>query len=323
MIQTRSQLLEAAKAPPPAELLWRGETPDWLVAAHDAEGLIPAVDLVTLAETEGGEPLSYGGRGFFRLGETILPDLPTGPRYLKILLRNRGPDRSPVRDWIDGLSRPDLKFKRSDRPVLVCVHPNWNYGHFLIEILPRLVLLDEAAEPGLPILLAGRAPEWLVACIGLVAPGRALLRFNPSRAAVTAPCFIGLSDVFTDAGLSPGFLPKLAPLADRLSRLGQGEPTPAKLFLSRGGLGKSRHVIENIEEIEAVAVALGYRPARRADLGPVVAIDCETMGLNPHRDRLCVSRCRAATATRIWCRSPRARQRGAQPCRDAGKPGRC
>ena len=24
------------------------------------------------------------------------------------------------------------------------------------------------------------------------------------------------------------------------------------------------------------------------DLGPVVAIDCETMGLNPHRDRLCL-----------------------------------
>jgi ribonuclease D len=24
------------------------------------------------------------------------------------------------------------------------------------------------------------------------------------------------------------------------------------------------------------------------DLGPVIAIDCETMGLNPHRDRLCV-----------------------------------
>lgn len=24
------------------------------------------------------------------------------------------------------------------------------------------------------------------------------------------------------------------------------------------------------------------------DMGPVVAIDCETMGLNPHRDRLCL-----------------------------------
>ncbi|MEO1365309.1 MAG: ribonuclease D, partial [Pseudomonadota bacterium] len=24
------------------------------------------------------------------------------------------------------------------------------------------------------------------------------------------------------------------------------------------------------------------------DLGPMVAIDCETMGLHPHRDRLCV-----------------------------------
>ncbi|GFE49287.1 3'-5' exonuclease [Roseobacter cerasinus] len=26
----------------------------------------------------------------------------------------------------------------------------------------------------------------------------------------------------------------------------------------------------------------------KLDLGPIVAIDCETMGLNPHRDRLCV-----------------------------------
>ncbi|MGB0798581.1 MAG: ribonuclease D, partial [Planktomarina sp.] len=24
------------------------------------------------------------------------------------------------------------------------------------------------------------------------------------------------------------------------------------------------------------------------DLGSIIAIDCETMGLNPHRDRLCV-----------------------------------
>ena len=24
------------------------------------------------------------------------------------------------------------------------------------------------------------------------------------------------------------------------------------------------------------------------DLGPVVAVDCETMGLNPYRDRLCL-----------------------------------
>lgn len=27
---------------------------------------------------------------------------------------------------------------------------------------------------------------------------------------------------------------------------------------------------------------------KELDLGPIVAIDCETMGLNPHRDRLCV-----------------------------------
>ncbi|WP_372891191.1 ribonuclease D [Rhodosalinus sp.] len=37
----------------------------------------------------------------------------------------------------------------------------------------------------------------------------------------------------------------------------------------------------------AVHLHQGDLPAD-LDLGPVVAVDCETMGLNPHRDRLCV-----------------------------------
>ena len=34
-----------------------------------------------------------------------------------------------------------------------------------------------------------------------------------------------------------------------------------------------------------------------------VAIDTETMGLNPHRDRLCVVQLSPATARPTWCRS--------------------
>ena len=33
------------------------------------------------------------------------------------------------------------------------------------------------------------------------------------------------------------------------------------------------------------------------DLGPIVAIDCETMGLNPHRDRLCLVQLSAGDET--------------------------
>lgn len=33
------------------------------------------------------------------------------------------------------------------------------------------------------------------------------------------------------------------------------------------------------------------------DLGPIVAIDCETMGLNPHRDRLCLVQLSAGDGT--------------------------
>jgi hypothetical protein len=34
-----------------------------------------------------------------------------------------------------------------------------------------------------------------------------------------------------------------------------------------------------------------------------VAIDTETMGLHPHRDRLCVVQMSVATAAPTWCRS--------------------
>ena len=50
------------------------------------------------------------------------------------------------------------------------------------------------------------------------------------------------------------------------------------------------------------------------DLGPIVAVDCETMGLNPARDRLClvqlssgdghahlVQVAKGQTEARIWC----------------------
>ena len=35
----------------------------------------------------------------------------------------------------------------------------------------------------------------------------------------------------------------------------------------------------------------------------MVAIDTETMGLNPHRDRLCLVQLSSGDGTRIWCRS--------------------
>ena len=40
---------------------------------------------------------------------------------------------------------------------------------------------------------------------------------------------------------------------------------------------------------------------KASSLGPVVAVDTETMGLNPHRDRLCLVQLRPATAMPTWC----------------------
>ena len=40
------------------------------------------------------------------------------------------------------------------------------------------------------------------------------------------------------------------------------------------------------------------------DLGDVVAVDSETMGLQPARDRLCVVQLSAGDGTPIWCSSP-------------------
>ena len=39
--------------------------------------------------------------------------------------------------------------------------------------------------------------------------------------------------------------------------------------------------------------------------GPMVAVDTETMGLKPHRDRLCLVQLSGGTVTRISCSSCR------------------
>ena len=47
-----------------------------------------------------------------------------------------------------------------------------------------------------------------------------------------------------------------------------------------------------------------------------VAIDTETLGLNPHRDRLCLVQLSAGDGTRIWCsyRRQGTTRRGSRAC---------
>ena len=62
-----------------------------------------------------------------------------------------------------------------------------------------------------------------------------------------------------------------------------------------------------------------YRGDLPADLsfGPIVAIDTETMGLNPHRDRLCLVQLSAGDGNAHLVQIPRDFKNGGRPRRRA------
>lgn len=146
----------------------------------------------------------------------------------------------------------------SEVPVITPIHPNWNYGHFLLEMMLRALLLDQTTPHDWPIALAKR-PHWLPGLLRLVVPRRPFLRYDPATEVIKAPAFVGCTEVITRSGIAPGVLPLITMLKLRLlaPAMHRSDPGPEMIFLSRGDNRKRRDV-ENRAEIENLAANLGF-----------------------------------------------------------------
>ena len=79
--------------------------------------------------------------------------------------------------------------------------------------------------------------------------------------------------------------------------------------------------MRGIPEWRSSFIAATFPPTFRS--GPVVAIDTETMGLNPHRDRLCLVQLSAGDGNAHLVQIPRGPDQGAAAGGAAGRSRRC
>lgn len=256
-------LLDAAPAPRPARLLWRRTLPAEVTAAHDDPSDLPAVHRIEVPGLLAGG-LAYGGQGLTGQGGRVV-DAGLAPAYMTAMLLLADERNALDRTWIAALRDPAAAWVRHDGPVLVPVHPNWGWGHVLVEVLPRLLLLHESSPADWPVALAATAPGWLRGLVEAAAPGRPLLRFDPATEVVAAPLLVGASEPVAQARLRPALLDRIDAMRARLAAAlpPPAEPLPRRIWVSRAGLGGATgRRIMGAPEVEAAAAARGFVAVR-------------------------------------------------------------
>lgn len=223
-----------------------------VVARHHRAGTPPAVAAYALAgfRLGGGGLLLREGRFFHR------PDCQ--PNYFLNWIGPR-PHALPP-DFVGALDLVGAELLRLDQPIAIAFHPNLVWGHFLVEILPKLFLVNLLGRLGRPIPLAvpAEAPEWAKRfAVTYGAPG-GLLWYDPKRQVITAPAFVVPSMMQVEWTLSPVF--NLL-VSDLIARCGLAEDIvpdgPRRLYLSRARFWGAKRLL-NEPEVEALMRDLGF-----------------------------------------------------------------
>lgn len=248
-------LIPASESGPPAPLLWRDTMPARLLEAHDAQAHLPSVRPVAV------EGAVYAGQGLFAEPGGGLRHGVHEPSYVGFLLTWRSPESNLVRRWTRGLRKQaGVRVRHHPGPALAPLAPNWIWGHVLLEALPKLALLHEAAPADWPLVLPTLEGHWLPRIAAEVAPGRPLLRFDPRSEGVTAEPLVTCTEVTPEGALRAEAGPLMRRLAARLGAARHDRPRPdgPRVYLSRSRLSKTNHRILNEVEVEAALAAEGF-----------------------------------------------------------------
>ncbi len=196
-----------------------------------------------------------GGGLLVRAGQVFrTPD--AIPEYFDDALRPHGADLPEI--WGGALFDPAATVLEVDTPLAVPFHPNLVYGHFLLEMLPRLNILWRLRRAGLAFAVAATssAPDWAKRILALYFDADEILWYDMKTERVRAPCFILPSMMHSNYRFHPAFNLDLEALKATLL------PTPAPGPRRRVWLSRARHWglhgMVNDAEVEATVAALGY-----------------------------------------------------------------
>jgi O-antigen biosynthesis protein WbqL len=165
--------------------------------------------------------------------------------------------------WAGPLGRNGVRTLEAYNACGVALHPNMVYGHFLLEVLPKLYLLGLLRDFGMTITVAvsQQTPRWVLDFVELYFTDHEIVRYDMTTQNVCAATFIVPSMMHTDHNFHPAFNLVIADLFRRAgiaSPAGAPAPHPRRIYLSRRLHRPGWHRLENEDEVEASMVELGF-----------------------------------------------------------------
>ena len=173
----------------------------------------------------------YGGMGFLRQGESVFLEEDCVPAYFRQSLT---PEARLPEFWEHGLFSPRAELVDVAVPCAAPLHPNLVYGHFLLEILPKLWLLAMLRRMGrfFPVVASTRIPDWVKSFLAFYYSSNEIVWYDSQTQIIRAPYFITTSMLKAAYFFHPAM--NIA-VADLMERVGGRQPASAgtRLFLSR------------------------------------------------------------------------------------------
>jgi len=225
--------------------------PEDAVGEHDAAVAAPAPVLVY-----GVPGHELGGGGLLQKDGQVFAAPDVLPAYFGSYLKPGGVALPEM--WAGALFAPDADIYEVDVPVAQAIHPNVVYGHFLLEMLPRLHLLSRLRRAGRPFLTAlhYQLPDWAKNIVKFYFGPDEIIWYDMKTTRVRAPCFIVPAMMQMNGKFHPEFNVAIDEIKDFVLPHVPASPH-RRVWLSRRG-HKGLHGIRNEDEVEAVVAALGY-----------------------------------------------------------------
>ena len=259
-VTERIQLFGAAMPPPQRPIHRQAEIRPDFVAEHMH---YPAPGGVHVYSVSGAV---LWGNGLLTSGSQFVAPLDCIPGYFRANMKTGGTPLPQVH--AGSLNRTDPEPFALDVPVASAFHPNVVYGHFLLEMLPRLYLLSVLRQYGsdFPLLLSTTLPAWAKAFVRLVHPEDGIIWYDASKHRVTAPSFIIPSMMHTEHNFHPATNLMINELVAAQIRATPDAPGPERVYISRANFGDDR--LENEDEVAALMTEFGFAVVRPHEMAP-------------------------------------------------------
>ena len=198
------------------------------------------------------------GRGGAARGDSVFWRDDCYPNYLRDVF---GAPEALTNPLMGAVGNPAAEIVDVDHPIASVTHSNTIYGHALLEMLPRMWLLDRLAglNRPFPVAIDTGAPKWLTELVDLFVPAERQIRFDGRYQLLRAPMIVVPSMMQVEYFLHPEFNSLVRTMLDQA--LGRGvRPTPRRrLFLTRRKYEGGRlSIIENSEQLEYRLQAAGF-----------------------------------------------------------------